>query len=236
MKRTVNVLAINFDNVDLSETIERIGEMIEKRGCYQIGTLNPEYVVQAQTSKQLMRVIAKMSLVVPDGIGIILAAKIKGLGKLERIRGGDLVEKLAELCVKKKYKIGLVGGERGVAQKAFEALQKKFPGLKGFAQLEMRFESIEKEKPQVLLTALSFQGPIWIDQLLTKLKKKEISLVALEVGGVFNYLAGKAKKPPKIIERIGLEWLWRLITEPWRWRRQLSLMRFVWLVLRSRKN
>lgn len=232
IKKKVKILGIDFVRIGLAETVKKIGKMIEKGGCYQVGTINPEYVVKAQDSKQLMRVIAKMDLVVPDGIGIILAAKMKKLGRLERIRGGDLVEELAKLCAKKGYKIGLVGGEREIAAKALKALKKKFPSLLGFADSEPRVKRIEKEKPQILLTALSFKGPIWIDQLLTKLKRKKISLVALEVGGAFNYLAGKAKRPPKIIQKMGLEWLWRLFWEPWRIKRQMSLLKFLFLLFR----
>lgn len=229
----VNILGINFDAISLSETVEKIETMIKKGGFHQVGTINPEYVVKAQDSKQLMRVIAKMDLVVPDGIGIILAARIKRLGKLTRIRGGDLVERLAELSEDKGYRIGLVGGEKGVAQKALKALKKKFPRLEGFAdsarRQHLRGVCIKKEKPQILLAALGFKGPVWIEGL----RKCHLDLVGIEVGGVFNYLAGKSKKPAVIIQKIGLEWLWRLITEPWRWKRQLSLVKFLFLVFQE---
>ena len=236
----IDILGIKFDCLSLAAVCGKIEAMIEKGGCYQVGTMNPEYVVRVQDNKQLARAISRMSLVVPDGMGIIWAAKLKKLGRLKRIRGGDLVEVLAELCARKGYKIGLVGGERGVAQKALRVLQKKYPGLQGFADNgpdlaalnEKIIKKIQKEKPQVLLTALSFKGPVWTDQLLSKLKKKKISLVAFEVGGVFNYLTGKSRVPPKIIKEIGLEWFWRLATEPWRWKRQLKLVKFLWLVAR----
>ncbi len=226
MKNKVNILGINFDRIGLNGTVKKIEKMISKGGCHQVGTINPEYVIKAQDSKQLMKVIAKMELVVPDGIGIVLAARLKGLARLERVRGGDLVERLASLCARKGYKIGLVGAEEGVGRQALAVLKRRLSGLKGFAISEPDIERIKKEKPQVLLTALSFKGPIWIEGL----RKTRLSLVGIEVGGVFNYLAGKAKQPPKIIQKIGLEWLWRLITEPWRWRRQLNLIKFLFLL------
>lgn len=231
----VNILGVNFDSVNLDEVVEKIEAMIKKGGFHQVGTINPEYVVKAQDSKQLKEVIAKMHLVVPDGIGIILAAKIKKLGSLNRVRGGDLVEKLAEVCAQKGYKIGLVGGEKGIAKKALAVLKKKFPGLRGFAEpSHLRgVKRIEEEKPQILLTALSFKGPVWIESLPRTLKGKVWGLVGIEVGGVFNYLAGKSKKPPKIIQKIGLEWLWRLFWEPWRIKRQLVLLKFLFLLLKT---
>ena len=235
----VNILGINFDQIDLDGAAKKIEALIREGDCHQVGTINPEYVVKAWENKQLLKAITKMALVVPDGIGIVLAA----LGKLNRVKGGDLVEKIAALCAEKGDKIGLVGGEEGIAQEALLALVEKFPGLMGFSdsgprdvEEETREEKrrivikIRKERPKILLTAFGFQGPIWIDQLLGELKKRDISLVALEVGGVFNYLAGKAKRPPKIIQKIGLEWLWRLFWEPWRLKRQMALLKFFFLL------
>lgn len=234
MKKRVNILGANFDQVGLEGSVEKIQDLIKKGGCHQVGTLNPEYIVKAQTSKQLVKVIAKMNLVVPDGVGIVWAAKIKRLGRLKRVRGGDLVEKLAELCQRKRYKIALFGGGKGVAQKALVVLQKRYPGLQGFADEgpPQGVNLAHLRGVRLLLTALSFKGPIWIDRLLGRLKKKKISLVALEVGGVFNYLAGRTKRPPRIIQKIGFEWLWRLFWEPWRLKRQLSLLKFLFLLLR----
>lgn len=225
----VNLLGINFASVSLDEAVGKIETMIKRGGFHQVGTINPEYVVKAQTIKQLMKAIAKMALVVPDGVGIVWAAKIKKLGQLERIRGGDLVERLAHLCAKRGYKIGLVGGEKRVSKKALSSLQKKFPGLKGFAISEPSFTRIQKEKPQILLTALGFKGPIWLESLPHTLKGKVRGLVGIEVGGVFNYLAGKSRRPPIIIQKMGLEWLWRLFWEPWRIKRQLNLIKFLFL-------
>lgn len=234
MKKRVKILGINFDPVDLDGAVKKIQNLIKKGGCHQVGTLNPEYIVKAQTIKQLARVIAKMNLVVPDGVGIVWAARIKKLGHLKRVRGGDLVEKIAAVCSKKGYKIALIGGEEGIAQEALLVLQKKFPGLKGFADEgpPQGVNLAHLRGVRLLLTALSFKGPIWIDKLLGELKKKGISLVALEVGGVFNYLAGRAKRPPRIIQKMGLEWLWRLFWEPWRLKRQLALVKFLFLLFR----
>ena len=262
----INILGVNFELIKLSEVVEKIRLMIEMGGGYQIGTFNPEYLVRGQEDKQLKRVIAKIGLIVPDGIAILWAAKflkfkeklkkrlhfdyddrVCQFPKLIRIRGGDLVEKLASLSAEKGYKIALIGGEEGIAWKALTALQKKYPSLAGFADrgprclnklspserrqsLKQVVSRIKQENPQILLTALSFHGPVWIDNLLEEIKKEKISLVALEVGGVFNYLAGKAKLPAKIVQQIGLEWLWRLIWEPWRFKRQLNLIKFLYLI------
>jgi len=225
----VNLLGVKFDQVSLPQAVEKIEALIKKGGFHQVGTMNPEYVVKAQENQQLKKAIAKMDLIVPDGVGIIWASKLKGKRGLTRIRGGDLVANLANLCQKKGYKIALVGAERGVAQKALLVLKKRYPRLSGFALSEPDIKIIKKEKPKVLLTALSFKGPVWLESL----RKENLSLVCLEVGGVFNYLAGKSKLPPKLIQQIGLEWFWRLINEPWRFKRQLKLIKFLWLVFKT---
>ena len=230
----VNLLGVKFDQLNLEQAAAAIEKMIQTGGFHQIGTMNPEYLVRAQDDRKLAQAIAKMDLILADGIGIVLGARLKGLGRLYRIRGGDLVEKLAAVCAEKGYKIGLVGGERGVAEKALEALQKKYPRLEGSHSSEVcesnprRWDGI-KEKPRILLTALSFKGPVWIENL----RKHDLDLVALEAGGVFNYLAGKSRHPPKIISRAGLEWLWRLFWEPWRVKRQLALLKFLYLLFFS---
>ena len=275
MKNKIDILGISFDCLNLDQAVKRIEMMIKNGGSHQVGTMNPEYVVRARTDSDLKKAIVRMALVVPDGIGIILANNILAFKKLlkkrlhfhdddrwyqnptlSRIRGGDLVEKLAEFCAQKRYKIALIGGEKGVAKKALLVLKKKYPNLRSFADGGPKLalphakegrsvgrgervgersveQLIKKEKPAVLLTALGFNGPIWIDELLAGLKEKKLSLVALEVGGVFNYLAGRSKLAPKIIQKIGLEWLWRLYWEPWRIKRQHSLLKFLCLVLKS---
>lgn len=231
----VNLLGVEFDQVTLAEAVNRIDEMIQTSGFHQVATMNPEYLVRAQEDQRLKQAINKMDLVVADGIGIILVARWfvrqptdRSTG-WRRIRGGDLVEALAEISVQKGYKIGLIGAGRGVGQRALTVLQKKYPGLQGFSH-STRFGAIrlmKKEKPQIVLTALGFQGPVWLE----KLRQEKLNLVGLEVGGVFNYLAGISRRPPRIITGTGLEWLWRLVWEPWRLKRQLKLLKFLRLVL-----
>jgi len=224
----LNLLGVEFDQLSLEQAAAAIEKMIKVGGFHQIGTMNPEYLVRAQTDKKLAQAIVKMDLILADGIGVVLGAKLKGLGQLHRIRGGDLVEKLAAVCAENGYKIGLIGGKRGVAKKALEALQQKYPGLEGSHSSEV-CESNPRRWDGVLLTALSFKGPVWIESL----RQNNPNLVALEVGGVFNYLAGKSRQPPKIISRAGLEWLWRLFWEPWRLKRQFSLIKFLCLLFFS---
>ena len=127
----VNLLGVEFDQLSLEQAAVAIEKMIQAGGFHQVGTMNPEYLVRAQDDKKLAQAIVKMDLILADGIGIVLGARLKGLGRLYRIRGGDLVEKLAALCAKKGYKIALVGGEPGVAKKALAGLQQKYPGLEG---------------------------------------------------------------------------------------------------------
>ncbi len=221
----VNLFGVEFDQVTLTEAVSRIDKMIQTAGFHQVATMNPEYLVRAREDQRLALAIAKMDLVVADGVGVTLASRLKGFGRLERIRGGDLVEALAELSVKKGYKVGLIGAGRGVGQRALTVLQKKHPGLQGFSH-PTRFGAIrlmKKEKPQIVLTALGFQGPVWLE----KLREEKLNLVGLEVGGVFNYLAGISRRPGRIITGAGLEWLWRLVWEPWRVRRQLALLKFL---------
>lgn len=251
--RKIEILGVKFAKINLEGSLKKISDFVEKGSDHQVMTLNPEYLVRAKEDYQLKQTIANSSLIVVDGTGIILASwliylkswfggkKVERLTFRERVSGGELVEALARLAAKEGWKIGLVGGAPGVAEKALLELG---ANLKGFAHPgpeNVRRETkeghrqiltlIKQQYPRILFTSFGFYGPIWIDKLLTELRSRGGSLVAIEVGGVFNYLAGKSKRPPEFIKRIGLEWLWRLMTERWRIRRQLKLLKFVWMVV-----
>lgn len=276
--KTVEILGVNFAKIDLQKTIRKIKHWVEKGGRYQLMTLNPEYLVRIEEDQLLKGVVERADLVVADASGIILASWLiyirsrigrQRLSFKERITGGELVEALARLAVQEGWKIGLIGGGPGIADKALAQLRTLTKevansstseecsahhprcsfgdsNLKGFAdrgpvnvkrQTKEEWRRIKqlllKERPQILFTSFGFHGPVWIEKTLKALQSRGKSLIAIEVGGVFNYLAGITPQPPKILRKVGLEWLWRLVTEPWRWRRQLDLIKFICLVMKG---
>jgi len=162
-----------------------------------------------------------------------------------RISGTDLMEKLCQVAAKQGWGVYLLGGRPGVAKKALMNLKSRSPGLKGWAESGPKLElahwdsrgvkkwvgKINQKSPELLFVAFGmgkqekFIGENWRD-----LKVK----MAMGVGGAFDYLAGEIPRPPAWSQNLGLEWFYRLIRQPWRWRRQLALIEFVWLVLKEK--
>jgi len=163
-------------------------------------------------------------------VGITLSARLLGKPLKGRILGRELAIELADFCQRQKKKILLLGAKEGIAQEALKNLQKQFPGLLGFAdsrpqetsifsqdELNSLANIIRREKPAVVLVALDFgQREKFILQLIKLLRREEFlcGMIFVGVGGALDYLAGEAAPVPRLISRLGLEWFWRLITEP----------------------
>ncbi len=180
----------------------------------------------------------------------------------ERISGTDLMQDLCRLAAKKGWTVYLLGGRTGVAKKALAVLKKRYPRLKGWAETGPTLEDTPGVKqglgpentPGVKPSAGHLRGGKWVERINQKSptflfvgmgmgkqekfiadnwKKLDVKL-AMGVGGAFDYLSGEIPRAPRWIRNLGLEWLYRLIREPWRWRRHLRLIKFVQLVVKEK--
>ena len=176
-------------------------------------SLNPEMAVLACKEPEFKAIIDRADLVIPDGAGIVWALRRQGV-KLERLTGTDLVLALIKL----KHKTLLVGGREGVA----EAAAKKLGVL---ALGEPNVAKINKIKPDLLFVALGHgKQERWLAENLPRLNVK----LAMGVGGALDQIAKPWLRAPKFLQNLGLEWLYRLILQPWRLKRQLALIKFIW--------
>ena len=178
---------------------------------------------------------------------------------LKRISGVELMDDLVKLAVKEGYRIGLIGGRGGVAVKALECLSRRWPGLRGWAMepegktMKEISKMIAERDTRIVFVGLGApKQEYFIERLVLSLRDpaswrgaanlitREIAssktprndnVVFMSVGGAFDEISGRVPRPPKFIDAIGLKWLWRLLIEPWRFSRQLRLLKFVWLVL-----
>ncbi|MGB9749977.1 MAG: WecB/TagA/CpsF family glycosyltransferase [Caldisericia bacterium] len=217
----VNILGIPVDKLTEKEVLEKIINFINERRFHLIVTINSENATKALENKKFLDVIKNADLVIPDGIGIILASKILGNKLPERIPGIDLSYKILKISNEKGYKIVLIGGKEGVAENAKQSLKKIFPDLNivltynGYFNKEEEkkiVEEIQKLEPDILLVGMgSEKQEIWIWD--NREKFKNIS-VCIGVGGTLDIWAGKKKRAPKFIQKIGLEWLYRMVIEP----------------------
>lgn len=225
-------LIFKIEDISFDQVLKYLVESTEKKGKKLfVTTINPELIMIAKGDSEYEKVLMSSDLAVPDGVGILWAGKIFGKKFKERIHGVDLVEKLSEAISEKPITVGFVGGHENVAQLASDCLRKKYPGLKvAFAQRE--WEDIQgKKSADILFLALgSPKQEKWIYENLPKIDVR----VAMGVGGAFDFISGNVKRAPKWMRRIGLEWLFRLIIQPWRWERQIALIKFVLLVLKEK--
>jgi N-acetylglucosaminyldiphosphoundecaprenol N-acetyl-beta-D-mannosaminyltransferase len=240
----IDILDVRVDNVDLPGALERISSWLSdaESELRHVVTVNPEFVIAARRDTVFMDALQRSSLATADGIGIKMAARILSLPVPVRVTGVDLVEGLAASSLP-NCRVFLLGAAEGVAAGAADALTRRFPDLQiagtfaggpsehDFSQID---ERLAESKPTVLLVAFGHPAQdLWIDSNRERLSMHGI-LVAVGVGGTFDYLSGRVPRAPRLIRRLGLEWLYRLIRQPWRWRRQLALPLFVMLVVRER--
>ncbi len=239
---TANILGVKVHALTNAQALALIEAFIAGEHPRQLVTVNPEFVVEAQHDAEFRRILNQAALALPDGIGLLKAARFLGTTPLpERVPGSDLVVRLAELSHQKGYRIYFLGAKEGVAETAIARLKERYPNLQVAGtyagspapeENEAIVQRLLPTRPDILLVAYGApKQDKWIARNLERLKIP----VCIGVGGSFDFIAGAAQRAPQWLQRLGLEWLHRLLTQPWRWRRIWNAVpRFSWLVLRSR--
>ncbi len=237
MPESLLILGVRGDAITFDAALTCIEGYIAAGRPRQIVTVNPEFVMASQSNAEFRRVINEAALSLPDGAGVWWASRRLGRPVPERIPGVDLVDRLAALAADKGYRLYLLGALPGVAERAAGALCARHPALTvaGTYAGSPRpadeagiVAQVRAAQPHILLVAYGAPAQdLWIARNLERLGVP----VCIGVGGAFDYLAGVHPLAPRWLRRIGLEWLHRLVTQPWRWRRMLALPRFAWWVL-----
>ena len=239
---TATILDVKIHAVTNAQALALIEQFIASGRPHQLTTTNPEFVIEAQHDEEFRRIINNAALSLPDGIGLLKAAHFLGTTPLpERVAGSDLVGRLAELSHRQGYRIFFLGARPGVAEQAIANLKRRYPNLQVAGcyagspapeENEALIQRILPTKPDVLLVAYGHpRQDKWIARNLERLQIP----VCIGIGGSFDFLAGTSKRAPRWLQQLHLEWLHRLITQPWRWRRIWNAVPyFSWLVLRSK--
>ncbi|MEO7911962.1 MAG: WecB/TagA/CpsF family glycosyltransferase [Roseiflexaceae bacterium] len=239
-RQRIQILGVGVDDVVEAEAIERIAGFVAAGGAHHVVTVNPEFVMEARRNSAFQRVLAAADMATPDGIGLLLAARLRGDTFRGRVTGVALVELIAAKAAAQGWSLFLLGAAPGVAERAAEALRRKYSSLRiagCYAGSPRRAEEpalrarILAAEPTVLLVAYGHPGQdLWIARNQPLLRVP----VAIGIGGVFDYLAGEMPRAPSWMRRIGLEWLYRLFRQPQRWRRILvAVPLFLWTVMRE---
>ena len=239
----VTILDVPVHGVTTEKALEQVELFMSESRLHQIATVNPEFIMKAQEDESFHKVLQDSDLCLPDGIGLLFASRWLGQPLPERVAGSDFVYKLAALSAEKGWRLFLLGAEEGVAQEAASVLTDKYQGLviagtcsgsSTTSENEAIVEQINTSQADILYVA--FGAPRqdkWIDRNRESL---ETVRVAMGVGGSLDFITGRTVRAPLWIQRLGLEWLHRLIKEPWRWRRMMVLPRFAAKVAFYRKQ
>lgn len=236
-----DLLGIKINTFNMEETVNQVARFIKAGHPHRVMTINPEFLYQAQFDDELLGLVKRADLVTPDGVGIVWACRLAGNPVPERVTGIDLMLRLVDRAAREKWRVFLLGAAPGVAGEAAARLSLQYPHLEiagvhhGFfkADEEEAVNMIVREsRPDLLFVALGApKQEWWMDRNLAQTG----AAVAVGVGGSFDVVAGRVQRAPGWVCRLQLEWLFRLLKEPSRWRRQLVLPLFAWQVFRAYK-
>jgi N-acetylglucosaminyldiphosphoundecaprenol N-acetyl-beta-D-mannosaminyltransferase len=224
----------------MESALAQIEHFVDEGGPHLVVTVNPEFVMRAQDDPEFARVLGSADLCLPDGTGVVWAARRQGCSLREPVAGVDLVPPLAATCARRGFRLFLLGAGPGVADELASTLRAAHPGLQVAAHSGAPDASHDAETlrlihdhgTQVLLVAYGAPAQeLWIDRLRNRLGVA----AAIGVGGTFDYLTGRVPRAPEWMRRAGLEWLHRLARQPWRVRRMAVLPIYALKVLSAPK-
>ncbi len=232
LPRSLNILGVRVDDVTEDEAVARCECFIAERQR-SVVTPNPEIVLAAREDRALRHALARADLAIPDGGGLLLAARWWGRPLRAQVRGSDLTNRLLELAAERGWRVFLLGGAPRVAEAAAARSAARWPGLNvvgtfageataaGDAATRAAIGAVGRVDLLLVAYGASRQE-CWIDRNLPHLDVG----VALGVGGVLDFLSGRVPRAPRWMRDAHIEWLFRLLIQPWRWKRQLLATRF----------
>lgn len=241
MQDEVDILGVRVNHRTKDEIFHYLSHTLSnERDClHHIATVNPEFIITARRDQVFARVLRQVDLATADGVGVILAARVLGQQIPERVTGVDLTEMIASLR-NPRPRLFFLGAAPGTGAEAANTLRGRDPEIQicgvfsGSPAEEEKTEILKRIRESGADTLLVAFGAPEQDKWIARNRQDLAAcgiVIAIGVGGTFDYLSGRVPRAPRLIRRIGLEWLYRLIRQPWRWRRQLALPQFVALVL-----
>jgi N-acetylglucosaminyldiphosphoundecaprenol N-acetyl-beta-D-mannosaminyltransferase len=245
-RSTVRIGQLDVDAVTFGEALERIAGLVARQEGGAVFTPNVDHVVKAEHHSEFRQAYRRADLCLPDGMPLVWASRLLGSPLPEKVSGSDLLIPLMELAAKRGWRVYLLGGRPGAAEKAADKLGRELGtlivgidspniGLNGAADSsEEALERLQAASADLVLVALGApKQELWIDRFADRIRPA----VAMGVGGSLDFVAGEVKRAPAWMSRAGLEWLFRLMQEPRRmWRRYLvEDPAFIRIVARTRR-
>ncbi|GAA0436709.1 WecB/TagA/CpsF family glycosyltransferase [Lentibacillus halophilus] len=234
------ILNVDVSNETYDSLIPQLFHRIEEQQHSFIVAVNPEKIMKAEQNADLRELINAADYQIPDGIGVLLASRLQGGRITDRITGVDLMMAIIREASRQQKRIFLYGAKPGVAEEAKAQLQKDDPNvhvagvMHGYTDdNDAVIEAINQSQADIVFVA---KGSPAQEQWINDNKSRLHASVFQGVGGSFDVIAGHTKRAPAWTRKLGLEWLYRLIVEPWRWKRQIVLPRFLLHVVRKRQK
>ncbi|WP_127585123.1 WecB/TagA/CpsF family glycosyltransferase [Paenibacillus koleovorans] len=245
MDSYTNIMGIPVPKLTMAQTVERIGGVVEgerREELFHVVTLNPEIAMACQHDLELRGIVDRAGLLTADGIGIVMVSRLKGNPLPERVTGCDLLLELLAEGDGRRWTFYLLGADEQTNETAAQVIRAKYPGAVvagrhhgyfGAEDEERIVEEIRWCSPDFLIVAL---GAPNAERFIHKYRRQLNAKVAMGVGGSLDIIAGKVPRAPLVWRKLNAEWLFRLLNQPSRWRRQLILPRFAVRALLYRRR
>ena len=226
----VNVITLNYD-----EIIEDIKKRMEEGLTSTIIAVNPEKVITASQDEQVKTLINDATYQIPDGVGVLIASRLKGGAIQSRVTGVDMMDRLLKFAADEGKKVFMYGAKEEVVASAKVKIEEKYPSIQitgysnGYTKDQDELvRKINESGAEIIFVALgSPRQELWIRDHMNELNVK----VYQGVGGSFDVFAGNVKRAPSFFRKAGLEWFYRLISDPKRFKRQLALPKFLFKII-----
>lgn len=236
MSDKINIRGVYFNNVTFDEAVSSLIDSLNERKQTALYTPNSEIVQACIENNELFEIINSAEMIIPDGIGVVKAGKILGTPfKGGKVAGIEVGEEIVKRLQKTSHRIFLLGGKPGIAEQARDALILKYPGVefagcadgyfkKDGVENDAVIEKINSSGADVLFVCLG--APTQEKWIYENRASMPNVYLMMGLGGSLDGYAGIVKRAPKIFIKLGLEWFYRLICEPWRFKRMLKLPKF----------
>jgi len=229
-----DILGVNVSAIDMQDCVDTIGGWIDSRSQHYVCITGVHGVIESQSDASLRAIHNAAGLVTPDGMPLVWMARWLGHPRTRRVYGPDLMRTLSRLSPSRGYRHFYYGGGNGVAERLKQALTQASPGLNVVGTIEPPFRPLTPAEDTAVVDAINAARPdiVWVGLSTPKQERWMASHIGrleapvlIGVGAAFDFLAGEKKQAPAWMQRNGLEWLFRLATEPRRlWRRYLSIV------------
>jgi N-acetylglucosaminyldiphosphoundecaprenol N-acetyl-beta-D-mannosaminyltransferase len=224
----------------MEQALMAVERMVHGDRAQAVIAVNPEKVIRAQQDPALLARLNNASLLIPDGIGVVVASRLLGLARMRRVPGSELMPQICGLAARNGYRVFLFGASAEVNAKTGQVLRRNYPGIRIVGQQhghikenehEQVLDHINASQADILFIALgSPRQELWMEKYLPRLSVK----VCQGVGGTFDVIAGRVRRAPWLFRQLHLEWFYRLLAQPARIARQSALPLFAWQVVRKR--